>query len=347
MHLKTVLYFSREFRYLKSILRLYGDRLAKGKYRLLDGLRAVSLDDTETLEFSQTYFGKARSGGKVFFVVDKLNAWGYYTNKNKKSTEEYEAFYTANNDDKIREVKLFSFKRKKIQTFCTSSAEAKKQIEQYKLFGSAYAMPIVKRDDRYNNAFEISMVELKARPEDQFALENIIRSTMAFNSSTDRLQRKTIRELINFSYENDEMNDLIGSIVSKIDTKVLEESISLCMQHGDLSKENLMYGESDGKNGFWWIDWEHARDRVFFYDLFFYIINSAMYYDTKAFECYMSGELDELLRGFFNHFGSEFVPEKRRDYFLIFTVDFLRERVCAYERIEALRAYCAFINDNV
>lgn len=347
MHLKTALYYSREFRYLKSTLRLYGNRLVRGKYRLLDGLRAVSLEDTETLECSQRYFGKARSGGKVFFAVDKLNKWGYYTNKNKKSTQEYEAFYTANNDDKIREVKLFSFKRQKILTICTSASEKQKQLEQTAAFSSAYMMPAVKNDNRYDNAFEVSMVRVNPRPEDCFAMENIINSTIKFNTSPGNLQKRIAKELIEFSYENEEMNTLLESIVSKIDSSVLNESVSLCMQHGDLSKENLMYGESDGKTGFWWIDWEHAGNRVFFYDFFFYIINSALYYDTRAFEYYMSGELDHLLKGFFDHFGWEFVPEKRRDYFLIFAVDFLKERVCSYEHIEALKAYCEFINNNV
>ena len=88
------------------------------------------------------------------------------------------------------------------------------------------------------------------------------------------------------------------------------------------------------------------RERIFFYDYFFYIINSAIYYDTKAYECYMSGEADENLKDLFSHFGLEFDSKKRRDYFLLFAVAFLKERVCDFGRVAALKTYCDFIESH-
>ena len=125
---------------------------------------------------------------------------------------------------------------------------------------------------------------------------------------------------------------------------MMDIAIPLSLQHGDLSKDNLLYGECDGKKDFWWIDWEHADERVFFYDYFFYITNSAIYYDTLAYEHYMSGEADEDLKCFFDHFGLKYTPERKKDYFLIFSVVFLKERVCDTGRLETLKTYCNFIN---
>jgi hypothetical protein len=162
----------------------------------------------------------------------------------------------------------------------------------------------------------------------------------------EELKKKSVRELISFSYGDGEMDRLLAELASQISESALNTELPLCVQHGDLSKDNLMYGESDGKVDFWWIDWEHAGERVFFYDYFFYIINSAMFFDTKAYMCYASGDADKALGSFFARFGVEFAPEKKRDYFLIFAIVFLKERVCDRGFIEAMRKYCDFINSN-
>ena len=149
-------------------------------------------------------------------------------------------------------------------------------------------------------------------------------------------------EITDFSYSAEE-NELLEGIRSKISKVALLEELPFSVQHGDISKENLLYGEADGKTDFWWIDWEHARERVFFYDLFFYIVNSAFYYNTAAYDLYMGGEADEMLKEFFNHFGVNFDPNKRKDYLLIYMIDFLKERVCAFSRVSALKEYCEFL----
>lgn len=336
----------REIRYLRSILKRYSASLVLGKYYLLDGFRAVALDDPATREFARQYFTKPGISQRLSSIAARLNRCGCFVNRNKKSSEEYEAFYTANNYDKIREIKLFSFQRNKMLTICTDSSEQEKQIKQYERFGKAYHMPTVQKSDHYPNAFEISMVKFKTPLEEFFALETIARSTMSFHASTDNLRRECVKNLISFSYDNEEMNSLLKEIAVRIDPTVAALTFPLCMQHGDLSKDNLIYGEAEGETDFWWIDWEHARERVFLYDYFFYIVNSAVYYDTKAYECYMSGKADDMLAAFFAHFGLTFVSAHKKDYFLAFMIIFLKERVCDLGNLAALKMYCEFLDQN-
>ncbi len=343
MRIKSVLHILREIQYMKSVMKQYGDRLSQGKYFLFNGFRAMALNEPTTLEQAGPYFDKPGKNARMAKIAAKLNNFGYYSNRNKKSTSEYEAVYTANNYDKKREVKLFSFRNKKILTICTSADEAEKQIQQYEQWGRIYRMPAVQKSDSYPNSFEISMVTLEEFPGDDLALHTISESTMKFRLLEDELDCKKVNDLIKYSYEDEEMNALLGDLTVQIDARLLELEIPVCLQHGDLSKDNLIYGESDGKTAFWWIDWEHAGERIFFYDYFFYIINSALYYDTCAYDYYMNGGADEELKNFFAHFGLAFDSKKRRDYFLIFAVIFLKERVCAYGRVEALRMYCEFI----
>lgn len=343
MRIKAVLNILREIQYLKSVIKKYRSRLANGRYVLFDSFRAMALGEPETLERAHIYFDIPKPNARLSSIAAKLNRFGYYSNKNKKTSSEYEAFYSANNYDKDREVKLFSFQRRKILTICTSQADAETQLNQYTDFSKAYPMPTVTHSDYYPNAFEISMINPGEFPGDALALNAIAQATMRFNPSSINLDCTIAHNLVKYSYEDETINALLGELVSKIDESVLNQAFPACIQHGDLSKSNLIYGEADGKTDFWWIDWEHARERIFFYDYFFYLINSALYYDTRAYDLYMSGDVDENLGEFFAHFGLTFVPEKRRDYFLIFAVIFLKERVCDFGRVEALKQYCAFI----
>lgn len=344
MKIKSVLHILKEIKYMKSVIKKYGDLLSCGKYILFDGFRAMSLNDTETLKRAHIYFDKPGISPRMASIAQKLNKISFFANKNKKSTAEYDAIYTANNFDKEREVKLFSFKKNRILTICTSHEEKDKQISQYELFGKAYSMPEVKENKNYTNSFEISMIGLKNFPGDDMALKAISRSTIDYNPKIDGLIQKRVSNLISYDYNNEEMASLLDDLSSKIDQRILDMHIPLCVQHGDLSKDNLLFGEADGKTNFWWIDWEHAKERVFFYDYFFYIMNSAMYYDTLAYEHYMSGNADEDLKNFFAHFGLDFIPEKKRDYYLVFAIIFLKERVCDLGHIATLKTYCKFIN---
>lgn len=348
MKLHTVLSVLKQITYLKSIVKDYGDSLAQGKYYLFDIFRAMSLNEPDTLKSSSRYFNMTGVDPNKARVAAILNKTGYFTNKNKKTKGDYVAFYTANNYDLQREVKLFSFENKKILTICTSQTEMEKQLQQFRAFGACYNMPQVLKCNRYPNSLELSMVDLLTPPEEYFALKNIAESTVQGKSlSATDLKSLKGYELVSFNYENEKINDILKKIVSEIDKSVLESNIFLSTQHGDLSKDNLIYGTSNDKTDFWYIDWEHASERIFFYDYFFYMINSALYYDDSAFKCYMKGESDDILTSFFKQFDLEFNPEFKKDYFLLFTVVFLKERVCDFGRTEALEMYYDFIKKSV
>lgn len=344
VRIKTLIRYLKEVSYLRSVLIRYGDSLAQGKYCLFDNFRSMSLATSPQKEKAEVYFGKA-SGSKRGSITKFLNRINYYQNKNKKSTEEYTALYSANNYNKQREVKLFSFENKKILTICIDAQETENQLEQYRSFRKAYPMPTVIKSNRYPNALEISMVKKKEFPGDAVALNSILEATQAYASFDEDCNITTAQKLTAFSYENPRINELLTSLKSMIRKDALTMEFPLCVQHGDLSKENLIFGEADGETAFWWIDWEHARKRMFLYDFFFYILNSAMYYDRKAYDCYISGKSDTVLETFFSHFGLVYDSQRKYDYFLIFAVEFLKERVCDLGRIAALEAYCKLIEE--
>ncbi len=338
MKIKTVFKILNEIRYIRSVLKCYSGSLACGKYYQHNSFCALSLDSPDIRKKSHLYFDKNDAGKRMISIAEKINSIGFFRNKNKNSDEEYEGFYIANNYDKIREVKLFSFRNNKILTICTSEEEAEKQIAQYNLLSTAYRMPKVIKNGKYNNSFEIAMVSLKEMGSESLALDNIALSTVANNESIHALNKVAAKEFFDFDYES-EINAYLQRIVDKIDPLLIDIQLPLCIQHGDLSKENLIYGECDGVTDFWWIDWEHIGERVFFYDYYFYIVNSSFYYDMKAFESYINGEGDDRLKDFFLHFGVDFDKRKKLDYLLIFLVAFLKERICSKSGLPVLKKY--------
>jgi hypothetical protein len=344
--LKMLAHYFRECSYLKSVLKQYSASMRPGKYRLFPSMRAMALHEPQVLNRAETYFAKKDYSQRTRCIVSFLNRLYGFTND--KQTGCYEAIYTANNYDKIREVKLFSFSEKRILTICTSELVCAEQISQYEKWHRAFKMPAIKKGSSYANSFEIAMVELKQRPPEIEALRCIVQSTKAYQSAEQRHHHTLcLGEAVKFAYEDHEMNILMTELTSKIGRDLLSVQIPLCSQHGDLSQDNLLYGESDGCTDYWWIDWEHAGERVFFYDLFFYMLNSAVYANSpEALDCYISGECDKLVRDYFAHFGMAYDETRRKDYFLIFVILFLKERVCDCGRMKALRMYYQFLDEH-
>ncbi len=340
MKIKTVLKILREISYMKSVLRRFGDSLARGKYHQHDSFRAFSLDEPYTGEMAKLYFDRNDKKGRMASVANTLNKIGFFKNKNKRSAEDYEAFYTSNNFDKIRETKLFSFKRRKILTVCTTFEEMSRQINLYNELSRSYNMPNVIKCDRYENSIEVSMVNLLRTENEIAALTCIVNSTVANNPAVSNLKFISPEPMLNIRYEDEEMNGILRKIKNRISPSVIDIQIPHCTQHGDLAKDNLLYGECDGKIDFWWIDWEHKGERPFFYDYFFYIVHSAFYYGKwEAFECYINGDLDATMERFFAHFGLNYEKQCRFDYIMLYLIYFLNERVCPITGISTLKKY--------
>ncbi len=332
--------------FLKKTLKKYRKVLKKGNYYMFLTMRAMTLNEQTSMNKAKRYFDKKVPNSVRTSLVHYLNELGFYKNR-AGSDNGYDAFYVANNYDKTREIKLFSFDRRKILTICANSTDFKNQTDWYEKMHTSYNMPRIEKSPLFDNSYEISMIDVKPRPDEIYALSNILSSTMENNrEKVGTLDKASVSEFLFLEYENDEMNQILQGICSKISPDALDLDISLCEQHGDLSRDNLLYGTSDEKTCFWWIDWEHLKERPFFYDYFFYILNTAMYFhDKTALHAYFNGDNNEELKKCFGFFGTEFSCDRLKDYFLIFAVVFLKERVCDKGNLYALKMYYDFINE--
>lgn len=333
----------REFSYLKKTLHRYGDSLLPGRYHLFRTMRALCHAGEESMQAARPYFDKNKNAaGKLTGLVDRMNRTGYFTNRNRRTSGEYEAIYTANNYDRVREVKLFSFRRGKILTIPVSREARDAALREYQTLSPIYPMPAVRACDKYENAYEISMVSLRPRPAEPAALARIAQT--AAKACSEAKKSITVAEICKYAY-GAEMDGLLAPITAVVRAAFAEDmSVALSPQHGDLSRDNLLYGEADGETDFYFIDWEHLSDRLFFYDYFFYILHTAAILgDLSPLDAYLSGACDGQLSALFSAFGLPFDGEKRCAWLLLFSLAFLRERVCDRGSLDALRKYCDFI----
>ena len=333
----------KQARFMKTVLRKYRDVLSPGKYFLIANFRSICLWNSETQDRANTYFKFENPSRLNIHAARVLNAIGYFDVGRKKTTDTYEAIYVANNCDAEREVKLFSFSTNRVLTICTTHECMCEQLQEYATLSHSYRMPNVERNERYENALNVEMINRMEFPGDLQALTSIAKSTMAYNKNPRSLTHKLIKEIITFSYNDDQINAILGRLAEKIDPQFLQHQLPICLQHGDLSKTNLIYGKARDCVAFWFIDWEHKMDRVFFYDYFFYLLGSSLSGETGALNCYLSGQNDEVLCAFFAHFGLEFDVDKRRDYALVFAICYLKERVCDLGNVDVLNVYCKTI----
>ena len=346
MDLKVVKHNLKELRYAKGLLKKYKSFLVSGRYYLFPSKRAISLNDEKILNQAKVYFTKDIKSSKTTWIISKLNKTDFFSVRNKSKTAlKYQALYSANNFDKVREVKLFSFDRKEILTFCTSAKAKEKQILEYEQFGKYFNMPYIENCIEYDSAYKIAMVDLVSRPSEDKALENITNNHEKFNKNKD-IKTKKVSDFVSFNYDNDEKNKILDNIVKHLNNDSLEMDLPICLQHGDLSRDNLIYGICDEKQDFWWIDWEHVGERFFLYDYFFYMINTAVYFkNNEALNSFLSGECDENLKKYFKNFKAKFNPKLKKDYLIVFFLEFLKERVCEQDNLLTLNIYFELIKN--
>lgn len=343
MGIRTYFYYGKQLRFLKKMIKKCRPYMKNGTYMLFPSMRALACTEGDSVEKAKKYF--------IHHTKKKTNKAVSFVNKHslfkiKKGNGQYEAIYVANNLDKNREIKLFSFRQNKILTVCVSPEDNEQQLAEYSLLHHAYGMPAVSASTLFPNSHEISMISVTARPNEIVALNAVATANEKFNPDNSILAKVATDDLLSYSYEDSEMNGLLEKLKSKINIQALPKEFPTILQHGDLSQDNLMYGTADGSEGFFWIDWEHKHERIFFYDLFFYMLNSAFCSDVfEPLNAYMQGECDELLEKHFAHFGLSYDSERKKDYFLLFAIIFCKERLCPFHRVGALAQYVDFLSE--
>ena len=227
------------------------------------------------------------------------------------------------------DVKIFDFKSEKVKTYL-NTADYEKQKENYEHFKAYFNLTIIDLNDQ-----EASITEqlIPFKTVDKWTLEEMRdmfqdMSTNFINYGTfcrkKLVPQQTIPEIIdNCQAVIDDMT-LMTMIENYLKMYDLELPFSMVRGHGDFTTNNiLLHNET-----YYVIDWEDARDYVFYYDLFNLFFVDYLHTNNQLFlNYYLEGHLDEQLEKLFHVYGIHYYPHKKIAYLLIF----ICERLAKFE----------------
>ncbi|HHY82923.1 MAG TPA: phosphotransferase [Clostridiales bacterium] len=130
---------------------------------------------------------------------------------------------------------------------------------------------------------------------------------------------------------------LVCYILGNISVTAITEKIPFVELHGDLWSSNILIDKS-GHEKIYYIDWEKTRPYMFYYDIFYLLLNECFIRQNYTYaEKYLSGELDEILSSIFQIFGFQYEPEHRFDYLYLALLNQYIERWANKSRKEERR----------
>lgn len=319
--------------------------MQKGDYCFQDNMRSLIRKGEED-KYSK-YFRREPKGFCDRLLIKAVNTVSLFSNRKgfQNCDNSYGALYVANNYDKVREVKLMDENNKKVKVFFVSEKSKEDYLNLYNMLSDVYHMPKLHHDSlQLDNSLCISLID-KMKPTSEYdVIKDICASHIRLLKKDQEKHLKKCRNLKVRKQDkpiSSEASLMIETLRSRLSSQdICSTSYLTCLQHGDLSADNIIYGKADGHECCWWIDWEHLQERVFFYDVFFYILNTAVadqnYVPTEEF---LAGCYDEYLEQLFNAAGYVYEASKRRDYFTIFAIDFVQERLWQEGIQNAIKVY--------
>ena len=333
MKLVTLFRLFKKYRFYNGIFKSYKNELKNGKYYMYPDMRTICLKSD--VPFYDAFFKKDFGAGGV--SLNRLfNVCGGIVGKKNKD-KHYSALYVANNDDPKREVKLFDRDNGLVKIICVDRTSYQNAIALRDRLGHSFDLVPLAECCEESNVIIERMVFAAKRPEESVALRSI----------ADSISRQSVRntvcasEIIEETEKRYSQYPELENVVERV--RVLKDrEIAVCVQHGDLSSDNLIYGRVDENEGFYWIDWEHVGDRPFFYDYFFYILNSAIQNgNMQPYEAYLRDPTTTAR--LFDAFGCAYDDALRKAWFLIFFLVFFLERLLPVGSVSAFGKYYHFI----
>jgi hypothetical protein len=160
----------------------------------------------------------------------------------------------------------------------------------------------------------------------QVVIEDVFRKETTYLKSCENKKEYMLKSPNELLENLDKRSPIIDFILSNINTAVLDERFPFVELHGDLWSSNILIKKNHPQI-IYYIDWESSKSLVFFYDLFFMLLNECFIQSNYIYaEKYMSGEYDEKLEKVFQTLGTKFESEYRIDYLYITLLNQYTER---------------------
>ncbi|RNF39620.1 phosphotransferase [Planococcus salinus] len=315
--------------------------LAPGKYVLDQNLKYIYRNDLDTKEFVNNVILKnnyklnssfsIKSIYKSFFVPRKNIVKGEVIDKSFMGT----VYLLSNDLTEEKDVKIFDINTKEVLSICVERKALQKKINNYNYFSKYFRIP---RVISYNLSEKICFEQLIiSKPKNEWTeldynkvISNIFQTYAQYyfqyaenNTVVYTCMRDKLTQI-----RNDGILKSLGDMLDlNISAELINSNLPLVNQHGDLWLYNILLSNNK-ENDIYFIDWEHSGEFIFLYDLFWWMQNEAVYNnDISYLRNYLDGKYDSEIIELFKAFNMIFDQTNRLEYFNIFMIEMLFNRV--------------------
>ena len=211
------------------------------------------------------------------------------------------------------EYKIFDFKNKKVLTIYNDAKKCHLVYNNREIWSKDFTTVDFKLHQD-QNAIEEQMIS-RIPCDSTILFAQLLKDYNKYLSNTEHCPTE--------SYVQDDLIYFCRAIGRESDFKLLREYILgddniSCVTHGDLWYSNVMMTE----NGLFYLDFENIGPRVFYYDLFFFIVGDYLFRGNDVLlDAFRNGMYDRDFDSLFHSVGAKYYPEKKITY--IETVFFL------------------------
>lgn len=325
--IKQIIFQINQKKNVKKLHSEFSQYLKPGSYKFDNSLTYIYLNDKNTIEKAARVFKNLYT---VLNVNRGLFRRGFYNlllnilninlnikSENSSSLFEGTVFLASSNQNSI---KIFDFEKKEVLTIYKNKDEYNNYINNIDYFSTWFSIPEVIYKEEVKGLIiekyiESKNMDLWRKQDYENLMQDIFKRYTLYTRNAKQedffIGSDCVKEL------NIE-NDFLAHIIDNTSTEVLEMKFPKFKLHGDLWSSNvLMVNEH-----VYYIDWDNAKEFIFFYDVFFIMWNEFIKRENyDLINSYIKGEYDSLFNELFNICGVVYERDKKIDYLNLFFIN--------------------------
>lgn len=296
----------KEFKYWKN-------KLKSGKYCADKHFKCYSRTDCQSLSYARSKLKK------------KMCAYLTFSSKGKQNVDAGTVLLFSNSaTDKgvPLSVKIFDLQERIVTTFYNDNDKFRADLTDTKALSKYFPIPERLSCDEKNMVISERLINVVS-VSDLSCQERVSIFSKVIRDYTSYYNFENNRNPDKFNLDHcGEISYLIEQLGSDINSIIPVTFV----QHGDLTLNNVLWEKDNDK--VYYIDFEHCKPYIFFYDLFWLVHNDFIYNNSRILlDEYLSGTFDEDLEILFSSAGAIYNKTIRKKYFYSFLIAMYQNRI--------------------
>ncbi|MGE6260641.1 phosphotransferase family protein [Heyndrickxia sporothermodurans] len=315
--------------------------MSSGEYRFDESIEYICRSDCHSLlraseMFQKNLYKKVFAKLIIFLLRKVLFNKKLNVIEHKLSLDDFSGtiFIPVRSTSGYIDIRIFDLTRNKVLTVFSRKKDYNSVIENYGKFKPFFHIPTVlwKSDEDLLIIEELIIFQPKTNwGNDDYLL--IMKVTFELYLTFFKNKQEKIHSFITpqnlFQSLPGEVE--IKDLWMKISKEITNMKLPYTLLHGDLWTSNILYKKSDDFDVYF-IDWEYSSEFIFFYDLFnmmwleVYMNNNYVYVEK-----YVNGDYDLYFYNMFAIFDLKFQSKYKQDYFIIYFLEFMKNRLSYFD----------------